>query len=151
VVQQLLTENLTLSFLAAALSFPVSIWTSRSLAAFGRTSPMSLAIDTGTDGRLIVFATAAAVVTGVLLTLFPARIATRASISRALGRRSRGFGSRLAAQSFLVGAQVALSVVLLIGAGLFLRTLLHALAVDVTAQSDRVLLAKLDLARRIRR
>jgi len=144
VVQQLLTENLTLSLLAAGLSVPVAIWTSRILSSFGPASPLSLAIDTRIDSRVIVVALAIAGVTGVLLTLFPSRVAARASIARALGRRSRGFASRMGAQSLLVALQVALSVVLLVGAGLFVRTLINAIAVDVTVRSGNVLLAKLD-------
>lgn len=144
VVQQLLTENLTLSVLAAAVSVPVAIWTSRILTGFGPASPMSVAVDAAIDGRVIAFAIALAVITGAFLTVFPARMAARASMSRALGRRSRGFASRLSAQSFLVAVQVALSVVLIIGTGLFVRTLLNALAVDITVRSDHVLLARLD-------
>jgi predicted permease len=144
IVQQLLTENVTLSVLAAAVSVPVGIWTSNILAGFGPASPMSLDVDVGIDGRVMLFAAAIAVFAGVLLTIFPARVAARASISHALGRRSRGFASRLGVQSFLVAVQVALCVVLLVGAGLFVRTMLNALAVDVTVRSDNVLLAKLD-------
>lgn len=144
VVQQLFTENLTLSVLGAAVAFPMAIGTSHILTGFGQASPMSLAIDAGIDGRGIAFAAAMAIIAGVLLTLLPARIAARASISHALARRSTGFTSLPGAQNLLVAVQVALSVVLLIGAGLFVRTLLNALAVDVTVRSDRVLLAKVD-------
>jgi len=144
VVQQLLTENLTLSVLAAALSVPVAIWTSRMLSSFGPASPLSLASDMSFDSTVVFVAGAIAALTGVFLTLFPARVAARASIARALGRRSRGPALRMSAQGLLIVLQVALSVLLLVGAGLFVRTLLNATAVDVTVRSHNVLLAKLD-------
>ncbi len=146
VVQQLLTENLTLSVLGAALAVPAAIWTSRIVAGSGQTGRLLVAAGADVDGRVLTFAMAVTTITGVLLTLLPARIAARASISRGLASPSRGFASGLRAQNLLVAAQVALSVVLLIGAGLFARTLLNALKADVTLRPDRVLLATLDPA-----
>lgn len=143
-VRQLLTENLTLAVLGAAVSLPVAHWTSRVLAGFGQASPVSVTVDPGVDGHVIAFAAATAIVTGILLTLLPARIASRANISGELGTRSGRVARRLGTHNVLVAVQVALSVVLLVGAGLFVRTLLNALAVDVTVRSDRVLLARLD-------
>lgn len=144
VVQQLVVENLILSALAAVVSIPVAMGTSRVLTAFGPASPLAILGDAGIDGRAVALAAALAVVSGVLLSLLPARVAARMNVSGALARHSRGVTRGPGAQSVLVAAQVALSVVLLVGAGLFIRTLLNALAVDVTARPREVLLARLD-------
>ena len=145
IVQQTLVENLVLSGLAVIAALPAAVWTSRLLTGFGPSSPLSVAAGAGIDARVIAFGAGLALVTAVLLSLLPARIAARASISGAFGRRLRGATSRVGGvQSALVVAQVALSLVLLVGAGLFTRTLLNALAVDATVRSEQVLLARLD-------
>jgi predicted permease len=144
IVQQLLIENLTLSVLAAALALPIAVVTFRSLGVFGDAAATSLAADSDLDIRLILFALAVAALAGMLLTVVPARVARRACLTRGLALRSRRFGPRVGAQAGLVGVQVALSVILLIGAGLFVRTLLNALAADVTVRPERVLLATVD-------
>lgn len=143
-VQQTLVENIVLVGLALVAALPAAVWTSRVLTGFGPSSPLSVAVDAVIDGRVMAFGAGLALVTAVLLSLLPARIAARASLSETFGRRSRGATSRAGLQSALVVAQVALSVVLLVGAGLFTRTLRNALAVDATVRSEQVLLARVD-------
>jgi predicted permease len=144
VVQQLAVENLLLSLLAAAPAIPVAMWTSRILVSFGPSSPLAILADARMDGGIVAAGTVLVLVTGLLLSLLPARVAARANVSAVLVRYSRGTTGGTGAQSAMVAAQVALSVVLLVGAGLFVRTLLNALATDVTPRPERVLLATLD-------
>src|SRR5262249_56786117 len=79
----------------------------------------------GLNGRVLAFTFAVSVLTGLLFGLIPAWRATRVDLTPALkdtGRNSAGHSRSLVGKSLVV-AQVALSLLLLIGAGLFLRTL----------------------------
>jgi hypothetical protein len=89
------------------------------------------------DARVATFAGLAAIVMAFLLTMLPAAVVWRAHAGRGIGSHFGRIAPRLRTHGLLVAAQVALSVVLLMGAGLFVRTVMNALAVDVTVRSDR--------------
>ena len=99
------------------------------------------------DWEVFAFTAGVTIVTGILFGLAPAWAAARAKVSSGLKessqsvtRRRKGWGGRS-----LVGFQIALSTLLVIGAGLFLRTLAHLNAVDVGFRTDHLLLAEISL------
>jgi predicted permease len=146
--RQLLTEGLLLSFGGGASGLAVALLTARFLASF-QPFGLQLLLATGIDGRVLAFAFSLSVLTGAVFGLIPLRQVSRIELALALkaeGLRHgpRGFGAR----NLLVVVQVALSLVLLAGAGLFVRTLRNAQAADVTRNPENVLLLKLDLTAR---
>jgi predicted permease len=115
--RQLLTESLLLAAIGGALGILVGRWGQRLLpGALGQASPL--------DWRVLAFVITVTTLTGVVFGIAPALPATRTDINVALKEHSRSFaGSRNLFGRSLVVAQVAISLVLLVGAGLFLRTL----------------------------
>jgi len=149
IFQQLLTESLLLSLMGGAAGLAVAYLTSELLASLERPFQMQLLLETGLDARVLVFALALSVVTGILFGMIPLRQSARFELTTALKADAGHFRRRrFDARSFLVVVQIALSLVLLAGAGLFVRTLRSAQATDVTRDPGKVLLLKLDLARR---
>jgi predicted permease len=122
VAGQLFTESVLLAVLGVACGIAVAAWGTRLLIALLPASPLPLAFDLRPDLAVLGFAAATAVATSVLSGLAPAVRACRANAQ--LGSSS---GQRIATASFggrfLVTGQLALSLPLLIGAGLFIRTL----------------------------
>jgi predicted permease len=146
--QQLLTEGLLISLAGGAAGLAIALATARFLAGFRAFGLQSMA-DTGIDGRVLAFTFGLAVLTGLVFGSMPLRQVSRMQVTPALKaenlrRGSNGFG----AGSLLVVVQVALSLVLLAGAGLFVRTLRNAQSADPTRDPENVLLLKLDLAAR---
>ena len=131
-VRQLLTESLLLSSLGGVLGVLVGYW-SRALLPFGEKAPL--------DWRVFGFVAGVSLLTGVIFGLLPALRATGVDLSSAMKESSRSvIGSRTILSKALVVLQVALSVVLLVGAGLFLRTLENLKRVDVGFDSRNLLM-----------
>jgi predicted permease len=104
---------------------------------------------TGIDGRVLAFAVSLSVLTGVVFGLIPLRQVSHIELAHALKSEGPRHGRRrFGARNLLVVAQVALSLILLAGAGLFVRTLRNAQAADVTRNPENVLLLNLDLTAR---
>jgi predicted permease len=124
-IRQLLTESLLLSAAGGGLGIVVGYWGKQLLpGAHGEPPPLDL--------RMLAFVTALACLTGVLFGIVPALRATSMNVSDSLKSGSRSVVSTrgLLARSLLV-LQVAVSLVLLVGAGLFLRTLHNLRQVEV--------------------
>jgi predicted permease len=131
-VRQLLTESLLLASLGGALGVLVGYW-SRSLLPFGQNAPL--------DWRVFGFVAGVSTLTGVVFGLLPALRATRVDLAGAMKESSRSVtGSRSTLSKGLLVMQVAMSLVLLVGAGLFLRTLDNLKRVDVGFDSTNVLM-----------
>jgi predicted permease len=131
-IRQLLTESVLLSSLGGALGVLVAYW-SRALLPFGEKSPL--------DWRVFGFVAGVSLLTGVIFGLLPALRATGVDLAGAMKDSSRSvIGSRSLLSKGLVVLQVALSVVLLVGAGLFLRTLENLKRVDVGFDSRNLLM-----------
>ncbi len=148
IARQLLTEGLLLSLLGGAAGVLLADWTMRVLSTFPRAFLVPLAA-VGPDIRVLCFTLGLSIVTGVLFGIAPLREALRIDLASSLKAVSASSGSRRGAfvvRDALVVAQVALSLVMLIGAGLFLRTLRNAEAADVMATPSHLLLTNLDLA-----
>ena len=131
-VRQLLTESLLLSSVGGALGVLVGYW-SRSLLPFGQNAPL--------DWRVFGFVAGVSMLTGVVFGLLPALRATHVDLAGALKESSRSVtGSRSILSKGLLVLQVAMSLVLLVGAGLFLRTLDNLKSVDVGFDSTNLLM-----------
>lgn len=123
IVRQLLTESVLLSLAGGILGLIIAKWgTSAVLAALPGTLPREEAIHL--DLRVLIFMLGASIFSGVLFGLAPALRTLRPDVARTLQEGGRGSsGARHRTQNVLVAVEVALSLVLLIGAGLMIRTL----------------------------
>jgi len=139
-VRQLLTESLLLAGIGGALGILVGRWGEQLLpGATGQPSPL--------DWRVMAFVIALTTLTGLVFGIAPALRATRADVNMALKENSRSVaGSRSLLGKSLLIAQVAISLVLLIGAGLFLRTLQNLRRVDVGFNPRNVVLFRVNPA-----
>lgn len=146
--RQLITESLILGLLGGALGWALSAYAGRFPLVFLPSHAQSWQF--APDLRALLFATGVSLLTGLVFGLAPALLATRPDLTAALkgdpdasaaGRR--GFS----AHDALTVAQVALSLLLVIGAALMARTLANLKSVDLGYQRERVLMASLDLAK----
>jgi putative ABC transport system permease protein len=146
-IRQLLTESLLLSLMGAALGILFAQWANRMLVRFLSTSNSTVVLDLSIDGRVLAFTTAVAVVTGILFGLAPAWQGTRVDPHSAMKANARGVvesHARFSLGKVLVTAQVALSLVLLIGAGLMLETFAKLATLDTGFDKNQVLLIRVD-------
>ena len=147
VLQQLLDTAL-LALVGGAAGTAVAIGALRAAAAFGPAGVPGLA-EVGVDGRALAFAVAVTAATGMAVALAPAWVASRLAIAPTL--RSGGAGGGLdrrglALTRLLVTAEVTLSVVLLVGCGLMVRSLRNLLRIDLGFAPERALTLSLDFA-----
>ena len=145
--RQLLTESLTITALGGALGLLVSWWGSAALLkAAGGARPIPL--DVAIDWRALAFTAGISIVTGVLLGLAPAIHAAHTDPQGAFraGVRVSGEGPRRwSLGRFLVVGQIALSVVLVTAAGLFVRTFRHMMSVDPGYAAEHLVTIRLDV------
>ena len=150
VVRQLLTESVLLSLVGGGLGILFAIWGTQaimSLLASG--SDRAFPFNIGFDGRVLAFTLAVSVLTGIIFGLAPAFRGTRMDLTPVLkegSRTSTGEGARgwLNLGDGLVVAQVALAVVVLVGAGLLVRTLQNLRNVDPGFDTRNLLTFSLD-------
>ena len=154
IVQQLLTESLVLSLGGGALGILFALWGTRAIVAlFAGNSDEPFGFSPGIDGRVLLFTFATAVLTGIVFGLAPAFRGTRVDLTPALKQGTRGSAAEAGAGSRwfslgngLVIAQVALAVVVLVGAGLLVRTLRNLRNVDPGFDTRNLLTFELDPA-----
>ncbi len=147
VIRQLLTESLILSSFGAVGGLLLASGGARLLLRMASTPTDPIQIDPTLDVRVLLFTAAVAVLTTLIFGLAPAIRAARVDINSTLREGSRGLtatSSRLRLGKLIVIAQIALSLVLLIGAGLFLRTLLNLQSVNLGYSRDNLLLIRVD-------
>ena len=138
-IRQLVTESLFLSAAGGMLALPLA-WAARRLLPFGQASPF--------DWRVFAFAGVVSLAAGMAFSLVPALRATRADPAGALQEQSRSVTlSRSRLSRALLVAQVAVSLALLVGAGLFLKTLANLRGVDIGFNPEQVLLFQMDSTR----
>lgn len=138
VIRQLLTESLLLSLIGGALGLIIAKFgTTAALAAVPRTLPR--AEDIGLDPRVLLFTFALSILAGIIFGLMPAWRVSQGSVSRQLIESGRALaGARGGAQSVFVVGEMAMALVLLIGAGLMTRTLFHLWGLDPGFNSKNV-------------
>ncbi|MBZ5627037.1 MAG: ABC transporter permease [Acidobacteriia bacterium] len=151
IVRQLLTESLLLSAVGALVGFLLAVGGSRFIAAQLTATFETVALDLQPDLRVLGFTMLVSVASAVLFGLVPALKASRADIApnlkegaRASGRRRSAWAGGILTGRALIAVQVSLSVVLLAGSGLLLRTLGNLEQVDPGFARDRVLTFRLD-------
>jgi putative ABC transport system permease protein len=142
-VQQLVVESVVLSAMGGALGLLVGFWTSRSLVFLARdASAFGQMVDARLDWRVLAFTVALSLVTSIVFGLAPAWQTTRVELQTALqagGRSGTGSRRHRRLRSALVIGEVALATVLLVGAGLLLRTLSRLLNVKLGFQPEQAL------------
>jgi predicted permease len=138
IVRQLLTESVLLATLGAALGVLFAQWGIRGLLALMANGRQSFLLEAGLNWRVLGMTAALAVVTGVLFGLAPAFESTRVDLVTAL-KQARSVGSRRRMGTVLVVGQIAVSLLLLVAAGLFVRTLSKLNSVDLGFNREHVL------------
>jgi putative ABC transport system permease protein len=147
VVRQLLTESIVLAGIGAVCGLALARALSAALVSFVDADGQALFLDLGLDWRMLAFTGGLAVLTCLLFGLAPAIRATRTGIGAALRTAGRGLiagGDGAALRRVLVVCQVALSLVLIVGALLFTRTLKNLAGVDAGFVRDGIVLTRID-------
>ena len=145
-VRQLLTESILLSLAGAAAGFVLAVLATQAIAGFQLPLPVPVGFEFKIDMRVVLFTAGLAVATGILFGLAPALRATRPDLLNALKNETTGLGRmrRFGVRGVLVLVQVALSLVLLVGSGLFLRSLQNASSIDLGMRTQGVLMMAFD-------
>jgi predicted permease len=141
-VRQFLTESMILASMGGAAGLLIAWWGSQMLLVLASEGSSPLAIDVTLDARVLAFTLATSLATVALFGLAPASAAARqdmnASLKATVGR------ARLALPRVLVIAQVALSLLLFTGAGLFLQTLRNLRTVDLGFAAEEIVQARVN-------
>jgi len=149
-VRELLSESLLLAAAGSICGLFLAFAISRMLVAFISTQQNPIFLDLGIDWRVLAFTTALAVLTTISFGLAPALRATRAEPATLLqsgSRGSTGGRERFSLRRILIVSQVGLSVVLLMGALLFVRSLRNLTTLNVGFQQTGILVTSVDFDR----
>ena len=145
-IRQLLTECVLLSSAGALLGILFARWGSALLVRYISTAHDHVFLDLSLDGRVLGFTAAIAVLTGVLFGVLPALRSTRISLTSAMkGGGEAEHHGRFRSGKWIVALQVALSLVLLVAAGLFLRSFAKLATLDIGFDRNNVLLVNANL------
>jgi len=152
VVRQLLTESVMLSVLGGILGVLFAYWGAHAIISFvssNQTRPLGFA--TGVDLRVLGFTVTISLLTGILFGIAPTFRSARVDLTPTLkeGERSSGGSGHTGRKWFSIGnalvvAQVALAIVVLVGAGLLVRTLQNLRSIDVGFDSRNILIFGID-------
>jgi predicted permease len=145
-IRQLLTESMLLALAGGLLGLIFAWWGGSFLLAIVGSGRNPVSLNLTPDARMLAFTAAASLLAGIFFGLAPAWRATNVDLTPALkdnARISRG-GARLGLGKMLVVTQVALSLLLLIGAGLFVRSLEKLKSFDAGINRENVLLVSTD-------
>ena len=146
VVRQLLTESVLLSLVSGLIGLALSIWLIKLLIAISPADSPRVD-EIGIDLRVFGFTLGVTVLAGLLFGLFPALQTSRPNLNEMLkdsGRRSDG-GGRNRVGSLLIVSEIALSFILLAGAGLLVKSFLRLREIDPGFNADNVLAMRLSL------
>ena len=145
-VRQLLTESVLLSLFGAVLGFVLAWMATTAIEGFKLPLPVPIAFVFQPDLRVVLFTAALAVGTGIVFGLVPALKATRPDLTTWLKNETSGMGRvrRFGMRNSLVLVQVSMSLVLLVCAGLFLRSLQNAASIDLGMHTNGVTMMAFD-------
>ena len=144
-IRQLLTESLILAALGGALGLVLAGWGSALLLHLASPSQTPIPLDVHPNVAMLAFTAAVTLFTGLLFGLAPALRSTRVDLASTLKENSRSLSSSgWQLGKLLVAAQVALSLLLLIGAGLFIRTLVHLQTLEVGYSRTSLAIMRVD-------
>jgi putative ABC transport system permease protein len=146
-VRQLLTESLILALLSGGLGFLIAVWAMNILVASMPDVPTDQSI--GLDVKVLVFTLLISVAAAAFFGLVPALQASKPDLNKGLKESSRsaggGFGGRRRMRNLLVIAEVAVSLMLLIGAGMMMKSFLNLRNVDPGFDAKNVLVVPVSL------
>jgi predicted permease len=145
-IQQMLTESLLMASFGGVLGVAFAWWASEALLAMVSSGPQPLPLSVAPDGRVLLFTFLVSLITALLFGAVPALRATRIDLTPAL-KEGRGMAAVTSASRLskgLIVSQVALSLLLLMAAGLFLRTLVNLDNVNTGFNKQNVLLFGID-------
>ena len=149
-IRQFMVESVALAMMGAVAGLIIASWTSDLLIRSLPTSADHSAISPNLDPRAIIFCIALSLFTGCLFGIVPALQATRPNVNSVLKNQSAGvvggFG-QIRSRQVLVAAQVALSLMLLVGAGLFTRSLINLRSLDPGFQTANMAMFTVDASR----
>ena len=148
VIRQLLTENALLAAASGAIGIALSYWTARAMSALP-TNALPRVNRVQIDGQVLAFTVAVSLLTGILFGLMPALQLSKPDVQSVLreeGRGAAGGKRRNLLRSLLVISQVALSLILLIGAGLLMRSFLTLRSVNVGFNPHNLLVMNIALS-----
>ncbi len=150
-VRQFLVESIVLSLLGAIAASLMAYWSAATISGVRPIPGTPVGFNIQVDARVLIVTGLVALVTAILFGLIPALRATRPDLVPALkGEESTAaaMGRRFGLRNILVVAQVALSIVLLVSAGLFLRSLRMGQQTDLGIRKDGALVASIDVSLR---
>jgi predicted permease len=148
VIQQLLTESIVLAFLSALVGFAIAYGGRTVLWSFRPPFIRDSDLDLGFDSRVLLFTLSIALLTALLIGLVPALKAARPNLIEVLKVGGRGNTVGWASSPFrsmLVVTEIALALVALVGAGLFIRSMQNAQRIDPGFESTNLFLFNFDL------
>jgi predicted permease len=145
-VRQLLLESVLLSLGGGVLGIVLSVWATYALSSFKLPAPMPLDLAIGVDWRVMVYTFGLSLAVGLLCGFMPAWTASRPVMPNSLkGEESLARPGRAwSLRNTLVVVQISMSLVLLCGAGLFLRSLQGASRIDTGFRPDGILILGID-------
>jgi predicted permease len=149
-VRQLLTESVMLAAMGAALGMLFALWADRVLLRMVSEGPSPVPLDVHSDGSVLLFTVGVTLATSILFGLLPALRATRIDLNQVLRGASRSISgggrgsSRLPLGKVLVGVQVAISLLLLVTAGLFVRSLQKLTSVPLGYETEHFVMFQVD-------
>jgi predicted permease len=145
IFRQVLVESLLLASAGGAAALAVALWTTRAILVFAP-GQLKAALSPALNGRMLIFTMIVSAAAALLFGLFPAWWATRVDLASTLKKQAASVlgGSRARLRQALVATQVGLSLVLLIGSGLLLRSLLALYRVDPGFRATNLVSFRLD-------
>ncbi len=150
-ISQSLAESLLVAATGAALGIALAKMLSQTVVTFLTTEANGLHLDLGLDWRVLAFTTGVALITCLVCGLAPALRSARTEpvdVMKSGGRGITGSPDRFSLQRLLVVAQIAISLVLVVGALLFVRSFQNLMALDTGIRQDGILFAFCSLGRR---
>jgi len=147
-IRQLLTENLLLAIAGSAAGVAIAVWATRLAMAVRLPVPIPVHLDLSVDVRVLAFTALVAAVATLAFGLAPALTASRVDLVSALKGQSGGAGGHGRMRSAFLIAQVSMSILLLVTAGLFIRSFHAAQAMERGFDAADVTTASIDLETR---
>ncbi|HET6890401.1 MAG TPA: ABC transporter permease [Pyrinomonadaceae bacterium] len=146
-IRQLLTESVLLSLIGGAVAVLLAIWSMHLLEAFKPENLPRLS-EIGVDGRVLGFTLGVSILTGLVFGLVPAWTASRGGVGEALkegGRSATASGARQRLRSTFVIVELAVALVLLVGAGLLIKTFWKLRSVEPGFNLDHMITMRVEL------
>jgi predicted permease len=147
-VRQLLTESLLLAIAGAAGGLAIAYWATQLVGNMSLPAPVPVALDLGIDIRVLAFTTLAAIAATLAFGMAPALSASKVDLVASLKGTAGGGLRHSRLRAFFLTAQVSMSVLVLITAGLFIRGFRQAQSMDLGFDAAHILTASIDLETR---